>query len=120
MGDGVKQWPHEVTVFLNTIRKEHGLAAEVRVLRDLRKLAERRHQLRDISKPLDDSLFELVTSHNKMEYRCIYAFHHPEIVVLVCFVKKTRKTPPRYLETARKRNSQISRKEVSLGDITLH
>ena len=26
-----------------------------------------------------------------MEYRCIYAFHHPEIVVLVCFIKKTRK-----------------------------
>lgn len=120
MGDGLSQWRDEVTVFLAEVRRNYGLAAEVRLLRDLKKLAEKRHQLRDICKPLDDGLFELITSHNKMEYRCIYSFHHPEIVVLLCFVKKSRKTPPKYLAEARKRNGHVERKEVPLGDVTLH
>ena len=107
-------------MFLRSIRTEHGVAAEIRVLRDLRRLAEKRHRLRDISKPLDHGLFELTSSHNNIEYRCIYAFHHPEIVVLVCFVKKTRKTPPAKIELARKRNSLLARGEVHLGSIVLH
>jgi phage-related protein len=120
MNRGLKQWPEEVTVFLRSIRQEHGVAAEVRVLRDLRRLADKRHRLRDITDSLGHGLFELITSHHKMEYRCIYAFHHPEIVVLVCFVKKTRKTPPAKIELARNRNALVARGEVHLGDVTLH
>ena len=120
MDGGLKQWPEEVAVFLRSINQEHGVAAEVRVLRDLRRLAERRHRLRDINKHLDHGLFELITSHNKIEYRCIYAFHHPEIVVLVCFVKKTRKTPPAKIEQARNRNTLVARGGIELVDITLH
>src|SRR5262245_32194145 len=112
MYGGLKQWPEEVTVFLRSINREHGVAAEVRVIRDLRRLAEKGHRLRDINKPLDHGLFELITSHNKVEYRCIYAFHHPNIVVLVCFVKKTRKTPPAKIELACQRNALVSKGEV--------
>jgi Phage derived protein Gp49-like (DUF891) len=79
-----------------------------------------RHRLRDINKPLDSGLFELITTHKKLEFRCIYAFHHPEIVVLLCFVKKSGKTPPKLLAEARKRNLHVLRKEVTLGNATLH
>lgn len=120
MDAGLKQWPGEVAAFLRAVALEQGVSAEARLLRDLRRLAEKRHQLRDVNKPLDHGLFELITSHNKIEYRCIYAFHHPEIVVLVCFIKKTRKTPPAMIELARKRSALVARGEVSLGDVTVH
>jgi len=120
MGQGLQEWPGEVTSFLMTVRQDYGIAAEVRLLRDLRRLAEERHRLRDINKPLDSGLFELITTYRKLEFRCIYAFHHPEIVVLLCFVKKSRKTPPKLLEEARKRNLHVLRKEVTLGNATLH
>ena len=61
MAEGQRQWPGEVTVFLRSVREEQGVAAEVRVRRDLRKLAEQRHRLRDITSPLDHGLFELIT-----------------------------------------------------------
>ena len=120
MNPRLKQWPDEVVTFLRAVKLEQGVSAEARLLRDLRRLAEKRHQLRDINKPLGHALYELITSHNRIEYRCIYSFHHPEIVVLVCFIKKSRKTPPAMIELARKRNALVASGEVSLGDVTLH
>ena len=116
MSDWLKEWHSEVTDFLLFIGKK----AEVRLLRDLRKLAIERYKLRDITKPIGHSLFELVTSFDGMEYRCIYVFHNDDIIVLVCFIKKRQKTPTEKIELARLRYSILVRQEVSLGDITLH
>src|SRR5215207_4375614 len=86
----------------------------------LRKLAAERHALRDITAPLGNGLFELKTSHNGMEYRCIYIHYHPDIVVLVCFEKKKRKTPRHHIELARSRYAELLRKERSVAKIVLH
>ena len=76
--------------------------------------------MRDITKPLGLGLFELTTTHDRMEYRCLYAFHRNEIVVLVCFVKKSRKAPKAKIDLARSRHSELTRQEVTLGNIALH
>ena len=105
-----------MTDFLGEITK----AAVPRLMRDLLKLATERHKLRDITKPLGQGLFELTTSHDGMEYRCLYVFHEGDIVVLVCFVKKSRKTPPAKIELARSRYKELVRQEAVLGNVTFH
>ena len=117
---GLKEWESVATDFLQHLREVRGVAAELRVLRDLRKLAEKRHALRDITEKLEGGLIELKTTNDGMEYRCIYVHHHPEIVVLVCFEKKKRKTPRHYIDLAKARYAQIVKAETSLGSIALH
>jgi phage-related protein len=119
MGD-LKEWDSAATDFLKGLFEVRGVAAYLRVLRDLRKLAQKRHALRDITEKIGDGLFELKTSHDGMEYRCVYVFHHPHIIVLVCFEKKTRKTPRHIIELAKGRYSQLLQVELTLGDIVIH
>ncbi len=116
MRTGLKEWGTEVTDFLAEI----GKAAEARVLRDLRELASKRHLLRNINKPVGDGLFEITTSFNGMEYRCVYVFHDNEIVILVCFVKKKQKMPLTRIRLAKTRYSKLVKEEVELGNVTLH
>jgi hypothetical protein len=70
MGE-IKEWERVATDFLRHLIEVRGLAAQLRVLRDLRRLAEKRHALRDITEKIGEGLFELKTSHDRMEYRCI-------------------------------------------------
>lgn len=114
------EWGTEVTDFLAHVLEARGKGAKARLLRDPRRLAVERHRLRDICHPLGQGLFELTTTHDGMEYRCFYVFHQNEIVVLVCFEKKSRKAPQRYIEIARARQKQLALMEVTLGDVTLH
>lgn len=111
---GLLEWAHEVSNFLAEI----GVGGEARLLRDLRKLAVQRSQLRDITKPLGEGLFELKTSFKREEYRCLYVFHESEIVVLLCFKKKSQKTPRSQLELARKRQTELKSQEMSLGKLS--
>jgi phage-related protein len=55
-----------------------------------------------------------------MEYRCIYTLNHPDIVVLVCFEKKARKTPKHIIELAHGRRAQLVKTEIEVGNIVLH
>jgi phage-related protein len=119
MGE-LKEWERVATDFLKHLLEVRGLAAQLRVLRDLRRLAEKRHALRDITEKIGEGLFELKTSHDRMEYRCIYTFNHPDIVVLVCFEKKTRKTPKHLIELAQGRRAQLMKTEIKVGNIVLH
>lgn len=76
--------------------------------------------MRDITEKIAEGIFELKTSHNRMEYRCIYTFNHPDIVVLVCFEKKTRKTPKHIIELAESRRAQLIRMEIKVGNLVLN
>ena len=73
MGE-LKEWERVATDFLKHLLEVRGLAAQLRVLRDLRRLAEKRHALRDITEKIGEGIFELKTSHDRMEYRCITLF----------------------------------------------
>jgi phage-related protein len=119
MGE-LKEWDRVATDFLKHLLEVRGLAAQLRVLRDLRRLAEKRHALRDITEKIGEGIFELKTSHDRMEYRCIYAFRHPHIVVLLCFEKKTRKTPKNIIELAESRLAQLMKMEIEVGNVVLH
>lgn len=119
MGE-LEEWERVATDFLKHLLEVRGLVAHVRMLRDLRKLAEKRHALRDITEKIGEGLFELKTSHDRMEYRCIYTFNHPDIVVLVCFEKKTRKTPKHIIRLAESRRAQLVKTEIEVGSIVLH
>lgn len=117
MNEGLKEWAKVATDFLAEI----GVAAEARVLRDLRRLAVERHRLRDITESIRDGVFELKTKHGGMQYRCFYAFNNNEIIVLVCFEKKTRKAPNHLIDLAISRLKHIKRNsEQDIGDIKLH
>lgn len=118
--DDLKEWEKVATDFLRHLFEARGVAAQLRVLRDLRKLATQRHALRDITEKLGHGLLELKTSHDGMEYRCLYVHHHPDIVILVCFEKKKRKTPKHYINLAKTRYSQLLKEEIALGTIVLH
>lgn len=89
-----------VDVFLAEI----GVAAEARVLRDLRRLEEKGYQLRlPHTDSLGDGLFELRTRHAGMIYRNIFMFIDGDIVILDSFIKKTQKTPKHNLDAAKER-----------------
>lgn len=65
------------------------------------------------SKPLGDGLFELRTKQGSDITRVLYFFFDgKQIVMTNGFVKKTQKTPPGEIETAKKyRSEYLSRKE---------
>lgn len=96
MPDGLRQWGSEVTDFLS----ELSIAAETRVLRDLKLLAAKRHQYQGRTEKLRDGLIELKTTHDNNEYRCIYFFHNQEIIIVKCLHKKTRKVPSQVIDIA--------------------
>jgi phage-related protein len=117
MSDDLKEWPNVVTDFLRDI----GLAAAVRLKRDLLQLATERHRLRGITKHIRGDIFELKTKYSKMEYRCLYVFYENDIVILFCFQKKTRKTPTQHIDIAVDRLKQLKREsEKRIGSVTIH
>ena len=58
------------------------------------------------SKPISRNLFELRT-RGKQEIRIFYCFYDNQIFLLHAFIKKTRKTPNREINTALKRISLL-------------
>ncbi|WP_375293476.1 type II toxin-antitoxin system RelE/ParE family toxin [Novosphingobium sp. G106] len=85
-----------------------GLAAETRLLRDLRNLASKGNALRyPKTDSLGDGLFELRTDLGSNIYRNIFIFRGGAIIILESFQKKTQKTPQRHLDNARARRDQI-------------
>ena len=89
--------------------------------RDLRRLAGERHRLRGITSSIRDGVFELKTKHAGREYRCFYVFHQDDIIILVCFQKKTKKAPIHLIDLAIDRFSQIKKgSESRIGNITTH
>ncbi len=121
MKNGLKEYGTVVTDFLKKI----GDAGEVRLLRDLRDLAEYRNRVnekRNISKSLGQGLFEIKTTHAQQnwEIRCLYAFLENEIVILCCFIKKRQKTDPTLIAQARSRLEELKQKRYSTGNVTLH
>lgn len=111
------QYEDVVTLFLDSL----DVPTHTRVLRDLRRLAELRHNLRGKhTASLGGGLYELRTSFNKMEFRIIYVHHKDDVVLLVPFQKKTQKTPARLLDLARSRYAEIVREEVCVGQIAVH
>lgn len=110
----------EVGDFLTEVAATYGVAAEVRCRFLLRKLSLEGSKFRSHSKSLGDGLFELIVSHNKMEYRFVYVFHDSAVVILLSFVKKTRKTPKHYLREALKRYRDLVAGELASGKIAVH
>lgn len=113
----LKQWPNVVSDFLIEI----GTAAAVRLERDLGRLAKEGHSLRDITRQLREGIFELKTKHNRMEYRCLFIFFEHEIVILLCFKKKSQKAPGHLIEKAITRSKQLKNgSEKPVGYTTRH
>jgi phage-related protein len=112
----LKQWALEVDDFLAAI----GKSGAARVLRDLRRMAAEAHLFRGNTRPLRDGIFELKVAHAGMAYRLLYMHPDRTAVFLVCFEKKTQKTPKDKLELALQRARQIVGEEMALGRIELH
>lgn len=64
-----------------------------------------------VGKPLVDGLgrglYEIRSTHERTEYRVLFAIVASKLVLLHGFVKKTRKTPGADLELARKRLKEV-------------
>ncbi len=58
------------------------------------------------SKKICNGLFEL-RIRGKIEVRIFYTFHEGGIVLLYGFIKKTKKSPKKYLSQAKKRISKL-------------
>lgn len=116
MGWDLKQWEMEVTDFLAEI----GTGGEARVVRDLRSMAALGHRFRGHTRHLGGGLFELKVAHRRMAYRLIYVHHDNTAVFLVCFEKKSQKTPKDKLELAKFRYSALLRREVEVGNIAFN
>ena len=116
MGWQLKQWPSVVADFL----KEVGVEGEARIFRDLRKMAELGHRFRGDTKSLGRALFELRVSHKRRAFRLIYVHHAETAVFLVCFEKKSQKTPKAEIDLAHDRHTQLVNQEVQLGRVTIN
>jgi phage-related protein len=116
MGWELKQWPSVVTDFLSEV----GTAVEVRIMRDLRRMAAEGHQFRGDTEPLGDGLFELRVRHKTRAFRLLYVHHISTAVFLHCFEKKSQKTPKSVLDLARSRHAQLLQQEVALGNVAVH
>lgn len=87
-----------------------------KMLREIELLENNGSMLREPdSKPLGDGIFELRAKFSNDITRVLYFFCVGKNIVLTNgFVKKTQKTPPAEIETAKKyRAEYLSRKEVS-------
>lgn len=116
MSGGLRQFETVVKDFLVEI----GKAAEARVVRDLRRMAAEGHQFRGNTRPLGAGLFELKVAHAGMAHRLVYVHHDRWVVFLICFQKKTQKTPKQIIRLAKQRYASIVRQEVELGEIELN
>ena len=59
-------------------------------------------------RPLGNKLFEIRAKGRDTIGRAIYvAAHHRRLVILVAFVKKTQKTPARFIKLAQQRTKEI-------------
>lgn len=69
------------------------------------------------TKPLGDGLFELRTTFGGLQGRSIFFFFDGQSIVITHgFLKKTRKTPPRELERARRLRTSYLRQRREPGD----
>lgn len=109
----MKQWGSEVTGFLAEI----GKGGEARVLRDLKRMSSDGHLFRGHTRSLGDGIFELKVAYQGMAYRLLYVHHERTAVFLVCFEKKTQKTPKNRIEMAKHRYALLLRQEVAFGSI---
>lgn len=112
----LKQWGSEVTDFLAHI----GKGGEARVLRDLRRMYSDGHRFRGNTRPLGGGIFEMKVSYSGMAYRLLYVHSEGSAVFLLCFEKKSQKTPKSVLDLAQQRHSLLVRQEAALGEIKLH
>ncbi|WP_282608964.1 type II toxin-antitoxin system RelE/ParE family toxin [Pelagibius sp. Alg239-R121] len=96
-------------------------AAEARIYNAVVQLKEEGHTLRGkVSKPLGDGLFELRIRHKHMAFRLIYFFDGANIPIVVAFVKKTQKTPPRLMKLAKARKNEMILEGKKGVEITFH
>jgi phage-related protein len=116
MGWQLKQWPSVVTDFLSEV----GTAVELRIMRDLRRMASQGHQFRGDTRPLGNGLFELRVQSKKRAFRLLYVHHDNTAVFLHCFEKKSQKTPKPVLDLARQRHAQLLQQEAALGNVAIH
>jgi phage-related protein len=87
-----------------------------KMLREIKVLEDNGPKLREPdSKPLGEGIFELRAKFSNDITRVLYFFYVGKNIVLTNgFVKKTPKTPPSEIETAKKyRAEYLSRKELS-------
>ena len=112
----LKELDTEVSDFLADI----GKAAEARVLRDLRRLAEDGHLYRGNTRSLGDGIFELKVAYSGKAYRLLYVHHDNTAAFLLCFEKKTQKTPKDKIILMKKRYASLIKQEVELGEIKLN
>ena len=116
MGWDLKQWERVVSDFL----VEVGKGGEMRIVRDLRRMASDGHMYRGNTRPLGHGIFELKVTHDGKAFRLMYVHHGGTAVFLVCFEKKTQKTPKGKLELAQKRYASLLKQEVNLGNLKFH
>ena len=78
----------------------------------LNKLRHREFHRPPLSLPIGDGLFELRVGHKNIARGLWFFQHGQRIVVVRCFVKKSKKTPAGELELARRRKKDyLSRRE---------
>lgn len=100
---------------------EIGVAAQVRVIRALRRLQVEGNGLRfPKTRSLGDGLFELRTDCGAETFRHIFIFRGPIIVIVEAFRKKTQKTPLRNMERAKDARDKYDAGEAALGNVTFH
>lgn len=98
-----------------------GVAAETRLLRDLRSLAQKGNKLRyPKTDSLGDGLFELRTDHGSNTYRNIFIFRGHQIIIVESFQKKKKKTPKHHLDIAKTRRNKIDVGGIEPGPTKLH
>lgn len=60
------------------------------------------------AKQFESNLYEL-TIHGRQEVRIFYSFLNHQVCLLHGFIKKTQKTPPREVNTAKQRLEELTR-----------
>jgi phage-related protein len=110
----------QLDAVVNDFLAEIGKAADARILRDLRRMAADGHRFKGNTRPLGGGLLELKVAHAGMAYRLVYVHHNRCAVFLICFEKKTQKTPSHILRLAKQRYASLVRQEVDLGEIELN
>ena len=93
----------ELEEFIRDLRKPE-IAKVLRTIDLLEKFGNRLGMPH--SKPLKDGIFEL-RMRGVQEIRILYTFQKQSAVLLVGFVKKTQKTPARYLALALMNKKQL-------------
>lgn len=101
---------YPVDDFLNSLPKK----IRAKTYRSLLLLAEHGNDPQgELTKPLDDGIFEVRTKHSSDITRVLYFFMVGKKIILTNgFLKKTQKTPQKEIELARKyRDEYLNREE---------